>query len=86
LILLVSPTGQVRCLYGEAIDLAVLGQLSIARGSHVEPDATGQWFADMSPVGGAKLGPFDRRSQALDAERGWLETHWLMPFAERVEA
>jgi hypothetical protein len=86
LILLVSPAGQVRCLYSEAIDLAALGQLSIARGSHVEPDAAGQWFADMSPVGGPKLGPFERRSQALDAERTWLETHWLMPLPERAEA
>jgi hypothetical protein len=29
--------------------------------------------ADLSPVGGTKLGPFDRRSEALDAERVWLE-------------
>jgi hypothetical protein len=75
--LIVHPDGQVRCVYGEEIDLASLGQLTIRRGSHVEPDADGAWWADLGPVGGPKLGPFDRRSEALDAEREWLEDHWL---------
>jgi hypothetical protein len=73
----VSPTGEVRCLYGEAIDLASLGTLAIRRGSHVEPDEQGQWWSDMSPVNGPKLGPFRSRSQALAAEVAWLETNWL---------
>lgn len=75
--LLVTSTGQVRCLYGETIDLASLGPLSIRRGSHVEPTADGQWRCDLSPVGGPQLGPFLCRSQALAAEVAWLETHWL---------
>jgi hypothetical protein len=25
------------------------------------------------------LGPFGCRSEALDAERRWLEAHWLIP-------
>ncbi len=62
----------VRCLYDEAIDLAALGRLSITRASHVEPDDAGQWFADLAPVSGPRLGPFDRRSEALEAERAWL--------------
>ena len=77
--ILIMPDGTLRCLYGEAIDLAALGSLQIQRGSHVEPDAAGQWWADMSPVSGPDLGPFTRRSQALDAERDWLETYWLSP-------
>ena len=32
-----------------------------------------------APVGGPVLGPFDRRSEALEAERAWLEAHWLLP-------
>lgn len=75
--LLIAPDGTLRCLYEEAIDLAALGSLQIQRGSHVEPDDAGQWWADMSPVSGPKLGPFTRRSQALDAERAWLESNWL---------
>jgi len=75
--LVVHPDGDVVCVYDEAIDLAALGLLSIERGSHVEPDQQGRWLADLQPVGGPVLGPFPRRSQALDAERQWLEIYWL---------
>ena len=77
MLLVVDPQGGVRCLYAEAIDLTALGQPTIRRASRVEPDATGRWVADLSPVGGPLLGPFDKRSEALDAERVWLETNWL---------
>jgi hypothetical protein len=73
----IDRNGQVRCVYGETIDLATLGQVTIRRGSHVEPDANGKWWADLSPVSGPKLGPFDRRTEALAAELDWLEKHWL---------
>jgi hypothetical protein len=75
--LMIEPGGQIRCLYAEAVDLAVLGVLSIRRASHVEPDETGNWWADLTPVGGPRLGPFARRSLALDAETAWLEQHWM---------
>ena len=75
--LVVQPGGTVHCLYGEELDLPQLGLLAIARGSHVEPTATGEWTADMSPVNGPVLGPFPSRSDALPAERQWLEIHWL---------
>ena len=75
--LVIDPTGEVRCVYDEALPLAELGRLTIARGSHVEPDTAGLWTADLSPVGGPLLGPFATRSAALDAEREWLETNWL---------
>ena len=75
--LVVQPGGTVHCLYGEELDLPHLGSLAIARGSHVEPTAAGQWTVDMSPVHGPVLGPFPSRSDALAAERQWLETHWL---------
>jgi hypothetical protein len=73
----VQPDGTVRAIYDEAIDLSVLGPATITRASHVEPDDHGRWLADLTPVGGPTLGPFDRRSEALDAERSWLERHWL---------
>jgi hypothetical protein len=75
--LLIKPTGDVRCLYGESLDLATLGPLVIRRGSHVEPTDDGAWRCDLSPVGGPALGPFGRRSEALSAEVAWLEAHWL---------
>ena len=75
--LVIDPTGGVRCLYGEAIDLAALGRMTIRRGSHVEPTDDGQWLCDLSPVSGPVLGPFGSRSQALAAEVAWLQAHWL---------
>ena len=75
--LVVTADGTVRCLYGETMNLAGIGQLSIVRGSHVEPDETSGWIVDLSPVSGPRLGPFPLRSHALNAERAWLEAHWL---------
>jgi hypothetical protein len=77
--LVIAPGGAIRCLYSEQIDLAAFGQLTIARGSRVEPTAGGLWQADLAPVGGPLLGPFSHRSQALAAERAWLELNWLQP-------
>ena len=75
--LIVTSSGDVRCIYGESIDLAQLGELSIRRGSHVEPDPKGQWLADLGPVNGPVLGPFASRIQALAAEEVWLLANWL---------
>ena len=72
----VSPMGTVHTVYDEALDLRVIGSISIRRASTVEPDETGQWWADLKPVDGPKLGPCQLRSEALAAERAWLETHW----------
>ena len=75
--LVVSPAGVIRCVYAEAIDLSELGELTIARASHVEPIAGGQWIADLGPVAGPILGPFSSRSLALAAEAAWLDANWL---------
>ncbi|HEX5270199.1 MAG TPA: hypothetical protein VFW33_06930 [Gemmataceae bacterium] len=75
--LLIDPGGIVRCVYAEAIDLSALGAPSIRRASHVEPDEQGQWWADLSPVGGPRLGPFPSRTPALGAERAWVLA-WLL--------
>ena len=75
--IVINTRGLARCIYAEDIDLTALGEVDVARASHVEPDAQGHWGADLSPVLGPKLGPFDRRSQALQAEQDWLRLHWL---------
>ena len=75
--LVVDPEGDVRCVYDEVFDLAAIGCLRITRASHVEPDETGRWWADITPAGGPILGPFDLRSHALAAERGWLEKNLI---------
>ena len=68
--LLVSPNGAITAIYAEDIDLRSLGTPTITRASHVEPDAIGQWFAEI--VDGPTLGPFLKRSDALAAEIDWL--------------
>jgi len=75
--LVITARGEIRCIYGEAFDLVQLGQVSIRRGSHVEPDAQGLWRADLGPVDGPVLGPFAGRTQALAAEEAWLVANWL---------
>ncbi len=75
--LLIAPTGGIRCVYSEELNLPELGRLSIQRGSHVEPTTDGQWTADLSPVNGPLLGPFTTRTAALKAEEAWLLEHWL---------
>jgi hypothetical protein len=76
--LVVTPDGTIRAIYAEEIDLCLLGHPVISRASHVEPDEQGRWLADLTPVQGPILGPFDRRSDALAAEQSWLESNWLL--------
>ncbi len=75
--LLILPNGDARCVYSEAIELRQLGSIRVERGSHVEPNEEGQWTADLTPVDGPVLGPFDTRSEAVQAELAWLHEHWL---------
>jgi hypothetical protein len=81
--IVITTAGTIHSIYDETIDLSALGQPAIARASHVEPDATGHWHADLAPVGGPQLGPFSLRTEALAAEQSWLETHWLTGRCQR---
>jgi hypothetical protein len=53
--------------------------LPITRASRVEPDDQGRWLADLSPVRGQVIGPFEKQSEALAAELAWLEENRLLP-------
>ena len=77
--LVIDTQATVRCLYDEAFDLSPLGDVSIRRASHVEPDESGRRWADLAPSGGPKLGPFAYRSEAIAAEMAWIEAHGLSP-------
>ncbi len=68
----IDRRGHFRAIYGEMIDLHSFGRLSIRRASNVEPTSNGHWLADLSPVGGPLLGPFQKRSEAIQAELDWL--------------
>jgi hypothetical protein len=73
--LVVSPQGEITTIYSEVLNLAALGTQRIVRASHVEPDESGQWSAQI--IDGPKLGPFERRSDAIAAEVAWLTRHRL---------
>ena len=76
--IVIETNGNARCVYCETIDLAILGRVNVRRASHVEPNDDGYgWTADLSPVDGPVLGPFNHRSEALHAELQWLESNWL---------
>ena len=75
--LVVTADGTVRFVYAETVDLRCLGPTVIRRGSYVEPDAMGRWLVDLAPVAGPRLGPFAKRSDALEAEVAWLQEYWL---------
>lgn len=78
MILTCLPDGSVRCLRTEAIDLKAIGTVTYRRASHVEPTSDGdRWTADLSPVDGPVLGPFDRYSDAIAAEVAYLEANVL---------
>lgn len=75
--LVIRTGGSAIAVYDESLDLQRLGPSSIRRASHVEPDDRGQWWADLAPVFGPRLGPFAKRSQALAAEAAWLDARLL---------
>lgn len=73
MILEFDTDGTAKMIYTEELDLNELGQLNISRASHVEPTNDGKWTADMKPVGGPVLGPYNTRKEALEEEVKWLE-------------
>lgn len=68
------------CVYDDMLadTMDELGDVVVTRASHVEPNPSGGWDADMSPITGRDgpvLGPYRLRSEALQAERDWLMEH-----------
>ena len=73
-VLAIRPDGVIGFLYDDSIrPLLEAGRPEIRRASRVEPTADGRWEADLAPLGGPRLGPFELRREALDAERAWLQ-------------
>jgi hypothetical protein len=67
---------QIRFIYNDDLsNLMNQGKTVVKRASHVEPDGNGRWIADMSPVNGPVLGPYNRRDEALQREVEWLLKH-----------
>lgn len=79
--LIIGPDGNVRMIYSELVEPHALGEPTIERGSHVEPDPKGLWWVDLSPCKGPRFGPYLIRSRAIEAEVAWLREFWLEPAA-----
>lgn len=75
----VLANGQIQFIYSDelASALRAAGVLNIVRASHVEPNEDSKWVADMSPIKGPRLGPYDTREEALAAEVEWIENNYL---------
>ena len=67
-VLRIDPTGNVRCLYSEVLDLADLGTVTIRRASLVEWDESLRAWTVTLPDGTFLAGPFMSRSQAVAFE------------------
>lgn len=70
--LLVNAGGDVRCINDEALDLRERRKLQITRASHVEPDRDGPGGPIWRLLMDLCWGPLRNRTEALEAERGWL--------------
>lgn len=73
----ILPDGTVKFLYYDELKplLSVGPTYDVIRASHVDPERTNdglKWFANMFPVNGPKLGPFETRAAAIKAEIDWL--------------
>lgn len=77
--IVVDQKGTISFIYSDELRyLLDEGISTIKRVSHVEPAETGRgWTADMGPVNGPMLGPFETRQEALDREVEYLNTHVL---------
>ena len=75
--ILISPDGKSRFIYSDEVASVMreVGTLNTKRASHVEPNEDGEWMADLSPVGGPLLGPFETRAGALAAESVWIDSN-----------
>ena len=71
--LIVKPDGKIVGVYSDTIDYRTLGKPSVRRASYVEPTNDALWTADLAPVGGPRLGPFERRDEAVAKEIELLE-------------
>lgn len=73
--------GTVKFLYYDELKpLLEIGNVVVSRASHIDPANTTEglkWHADLSPVNGPKLGPFETRDEAISAEIEWLTENYL---------
>lgn len=71
--IVVEPNGTVLLIYEDDLrGLLANGKAEIKRVSSVEPTVDGRWTADLSPINGPVLGPYETRAEALESEVKYL--------------
>jgi hypothetical protein len=77
--IVVRPNGLIEFIYDDDLKgfIDQQSEKKLFRASHVEPDDKGNWWADLSPIDGPKLGPFNTRQAALNAEVEWIQKNYL---------
>lgn len=75
--IIINSNGTIRFIHNDDIAevFIKLGEAKTTRASYVEPLSSGKWEADLTPVWGPILGPFNRRDEAVSAEIEWLQNH-----------
>lgn len=69
----IAQDGTVRMLHDDRLDLSSLGQVEVARASHVEFDnATGRWFVQSARTLAVLRADFRSRADAL----AWEKQHY----------
>jgi hypothetical protein len=71
LIISCNEDGSVQSLYNDSMELQEIGNINIKRASFVEPEGN-LWYADLKPINGPKLGPFKKRTDALNEEHNYI--------------
>ena len=73
----ITPDGTLHAIAPDSLEFFNrLGNVQVQRVSRVEPVSTEsgmKWSADLALVGGPVLGPFQKRSEAIQAELEWLD-------------
>ena len=75
IVLNIDSNGVIQFVYDDELKpLIEAGEAEIRRASHVEPTNRGKWIADLSPVGGTRIGPCATRDEAIASEVAQLNS------------
>ena len=74
----IAKDGTLRFIYDETLSpLLTTGPATVQRASFLTEQENGEWMGNLAPVQGPTIGPFPTRALAIQAEREWIEKHWL---------
>ena len=74
----IAKDGTLRFIYDETLSpLLTTGAANVQRASFLSEQENGEWMGNLAPVQGPTIGPFPTRALAIQAEREWIEKHWL---------